>query len=581
MKDTTSQKTVKDLESDPRLTVKKLLQSSLGKEFEDLSNRLNIFNARQLIFHYKNDLDQIPLCKCGQKLAWNQDLRSYRKYCSKSCSAKFSTEEKKIKNLENIGVEWHSQTKEWKEKVEETSIKKYNKKHYSQTEQFRKSVISTNRKNYGVDYPAQSKEVAEKTSKTWLNKYGTTHPFYLDSVKQKIKKTNRQRYGVEYPSQNQKIKAKTKQTNIEKYGVEHPSQNQDFISKRVQSRRENFYDIETLKKLSDPEWLKQQQSHKSITEISKDLGVSNSNLGKYFKKYNIDIIHHSETYQEKMLKSFLNDHSIDAKYRDRSIISPYEIDCFIQDLNLGIEINGVYWHSEQFNKDRYYHLNKTQKCFEKNIELWHFWDYEFENKKTLIFNKILNKAGLSKKIGARSLKIKYVNSREKRLFFQENHLQDDASSSVNIGLYSDQDLMMCCSFSKSRFNKKYQWELVRLASKQTYTIQGGASKILDHFTKNHMNVGEILVSYCNRRFSSGNLYKKLNFELVSQKEPGYCYVYGNKIIGSRNAWQKHLLKDKLDLYDPNLSESENMKNNNFYRLWDCGQDAWIFKKNNH
>jgi very-short-patch-repair endonuclease len=574
-----NQKKLKLLEDDPRLTIKKLFQSSLKEEFEGIYNSLKITNPRQLIFHYKNNLQQIPSCKCGNNLSWNQDSRKYRIYCSKSCSAKFSVLEKKKKNLSQLGVEWHSQTSDWKNKVEKTSMEKYNQKHYSQTESFQQSVINTNRKKYGVDYPSQSKEISEKTINAWIDKFQTTNPFLLESVKEKIKKTNKQRYGTEYPSQNKRIKEKTRQTNIKKYGVENPSQVHEFLLKRTNSFKENYYNPETLNKLNDPLWLQnQQENKKSITEISNDLGVSNSNLGKYYKKYNIEIVRHCETYQEKMLKSFLNDHSIDAVFRNRNIISPYEIDCFIKDFNLAIEINGVYWHSEKFNKDKFYHLNKTENCLTQNIELWHFWDFEFQEKQQLIFNKILAKLGMSKKIGARTLKIKHVNSKDKNLFFKKNHLQNDTGSSINIGLYNNDELLMCCSFSKSRFNKNYHWELIRLASEQTYTIQGGASKIINYFIKNHMSDNEILVSYCNRRFSSGDLYKKLNFNLVSRGKPSYCYVHGNKILGSRNAWQKHLLKDKLKIYNPNLSECENMKNNNFYRLWDCGQDTWILKK---
>jgi very-short-patch-repair endonuclease len=572
-----TQRKLQILENDSRLTIKKLFQSSLGEEFKKIYNTLKITNPRQLIFHYKNNLQQIPSCKCGNNLSWNQDSRKYRIYCSKSCSAKFSVIEKKKKNLSQLGVEWHSQTSDWKNKVEKTSMEKYNKKHYSQTESFRQSVINANRKKYGVDYPSQSKEISEKTKNIWIEKYQTTHPFLNQAVKEKIKKTNIQRYGTEYPSQNKRIKEKTKETNRKKYGVENPSQVHEFLLKRTNSFKKNYYNSETLDRLNDPLWLQtQQENKKSITEISEDLGVSNSNLGKYYKKYNIEIVHHSETYQEKILKSFLNDHSINAVFRNRNIISPYEIDCFITDANLAIEINGVYWHSEKFNKDKFYHLNKTELCSSKNIELWHFWDFEFQEKQQLIFNKILAKLGMSKKIGARTLELRYVNNKDKKLFFKKNHLQNDTGSSINIGLYSSDQLLMCCSFLKSQYNKKYHWKLVRLASEQTYTIRGGAGKIINYFIKNHMSDNEILISCCNRRFSSGDLYKKLNFELISREKPSYCYVHGNKIFNTKAAWQKNLLK----IHNPNLSKYENMKNNNFYRLWDCGQDTWMLKKKN-
>jgi len=40
---------------------------------------------------------------------------------------------------------------------------------------------------------------------------------------------------------------------------------------------------------------------------------------------------------------------------------------------------------------------------------------------------------------------------------------------------------------------------------------------------------------------------------------------------------KHKLKDKLALFDPKLTEWENMQNNGYDRIWDCGN--LVFKYN--
>ena len=49
----------------------------------------------------------------------------------------------------------------------------------------------------------------------------------------------------------------------------------------------------------------------------------------------------------------------------RKIINPFELDIFIPKLNLAIEYNGVYWHSEKLlNND--YHKNKYDLCKSKN-----------------------------------------------------------------------------------------------------------------------------------------------------------------------------------------------------------------------
>ncbi len=35
-------------------------------------------------------------------------------------------------------------------------------------------------------------------------------------------------------------------------------------------------------------------------------------------------------------------------------------------------------------------------------------------------------------------------------------------------------------------------------------------------------------------------------------------------------FQKHKLKDKIDIYDSELTEYQNMLNNGYDRIWDCG-----------
>lgn len=56
---------------------------------------------------------------------------------------------------------------------------------------------------------------------------------------------------------------------------------------------------------------------------------------------------------------------------------PKEIDIYIPELNLGIEYNGSYFHSENFNKKfKYHHKWKYLKSLENNINLLFIWDFE-------------------------------------------------------------------------------------------------------------------------------------------------------------------------------------------------------------
>jgi hypothetical protein len=65
------------------------------------------------------------------------------------------------------------------------------------------------------------------------------------------------------------------------------------------------------------------------------------------------------------------------------------------------------------------------------------------------------------------------------------------------------------TFSKPRFNRNYEYELVRFASKLGCQVIGGASKLLKYFERNYNP--KSLISYADRRYSNGKLYYSLGF----------------------------------------------------------------------
>lgn len=82
----------------------------------------------------------------------------------------------------------------------------------------------------------------------------------------------------------------------------------------------------------------------------------------------------------------------------RKIIPPYELDVYLPNLDIAIEFNGTYWHSDkvvQQNKGMSadaYHQMKTDMCNSKNIDLIHVkeedWDVDYLNIINLIMEKM-------------------------------------------------------------------------------------------------------------------------------------------------------------------------------------------------
>ena len=94
------------------------------------------------------------------------------------------------------------------------------------------------------------------------------------------------------------------------------------------------------------------------------------------------------------MAKFLTDLGLTVVINNRSIISPYEIDLFIPELNLAIEYNGLPWHSELFgNKGPKYHLNKTTMCANVGIKLIHIFSNDFYNSKNIVESILRNAVG--------------------------------------------------------------------------------------------------------------------------------------------------------------------------------------------
>ena len=252
---------------------------------------------------------------------------------------------------------------------------------------------------------------------------------------------------------------------------------------------------------------------------------------------------------------------------DRTLLHPYEVDIYIPERKLAFEYDGLFWHNS-VNKPDNYHLEKTERCEESGVQLIHVFEDEWMNKRPIVESRVKNLFGVyDKTVYARKCSVVEVDSKTSRTFQEENHLQGSVSAKVSLGLKYDGELVSLMTFGKSRFSKKYDWELLRFCNKLGYHVPGAASRLLKYFERQHH--GESLVSYADRRWSTGNLYRRLDFSLDHKSRPNYFYQKG-QMRYSRVAFQKHKLKDMLKVFDPAQTEVENMMNNGYYRIFDCG-----------
>lgn len=265
---------------------------------------------------------------------------------------------------------------------------------------------------------------------------------------------------------------------------------------------------------------------------------------------------------------------------EKNIISPFEIDIYIPKLHLGIEYNGLVWHSEKFKENaKTCHLNKLELCNNKDIRLIQIFEDEWLNKKNVVISRLKSILGCyDKKIYARKCEVVKLNYNEVMNFLNENHLQGSCHSKYQYALKYENEIVSVMTFGTTRQQKKYNehyyetWELLRFANKLGYLVIGGASKLLNTFIK-ELDPYEI-ISYADKRWSDGNLYFKLNFIRKHDSKPNYFYIFGKERKNRFLFRKSELVKQG---YDKNKSEYEIMLERKIYRIYDCGTMVFSLK----
>ena len=216
------------------------------------------------------------------------------------------------------------------------------------------------------------------------------------------------------------------------------------------------------------------------------------------------------------------------------------------------------------------HLEKCVRSEKAGIQLLQIFESEWSSKGEIIRSMIRSKVSKIKPLYARNLQLVKLNKEEEIQFFNANHLQGYARSSECIGLSDGNHIYCAMSFDIPRFNKKFNWELIRFASLLNHSVTGGASKLLSNFSKDY--VGQTMISYADRRFSNGKLYEALGFTRASTTSPNYWYInFKNGHRLSRYQAQKSKLKKLLgENFIESLTETENMIFNGYRQIFDAG-----------
>lgn len=544
--------------------------------------------------------------------------------------------------LNRTGYEYAFQNPDTVKKAKATSLKKYGVDSYTKTSEFKDKCKETWLQNYGVDNPAKSDQIKQKMSTTYKERTGYETPFANPDVQQKINQTNLSRYNVKRVMQSNYGKEKAKQTSLFRYGTENPMQSEEIQSKvkstnlkrygstcyfgseegkaKIKQTMQKKYKVTAMSQtrqwkqstMTDPtkvdNLIKFREDCRNyidtnylekptLDQLATDLGINSTTVGQIILQNNCqDCINYVFSLMEHQVKSFIQslDNNTTIISNTKQIITPYELDIYLPDYNLAIECNPTSTHNCSFSMfgtkesvmDKKYHQLKSQLCAEKGIQLFHIFGYEWTHRRTIIESMIRNLLHKNTYIiYGRNTDVKLVNNEEAYRFLDENHRQGRCFSSINIGLYNNNQLVSLMTFGKVRNtigtskckSLTTEFELLRFCNKLNTTVVGGASKLFKYFYENY--TFSSIRSYSDIAHTSGNLYKILGFKQIKQSDPGYVWVdvKTDKAYHRVNAQKQNIIKFLHDsCIDLNDTEQKIMEDHGFVWVYDSGTILWRY-----
>ena len=418
----------------------------------------------------------------------------------------------------------------------------------------------TNLEVYGFENPMQNSVVKNKTVATTKLKHsgiGTGS----SSIKAKIDQTNLKRRGVTNPFSDVIVIDKIQNTHLQKYGSHY---SQQHIS------------AEALQLLSDKSYLQSLiDNEEPFYKASNKLGITVSTLLKHIRKSGLVPHRKSRSQLELTFEQLLIENDFNNFIKnDRDILVGREIDFYFPDNKIAIEIDGLYWHSEVFDNAKA-KLVKTQMAYRKDVKLIHVFEDEILYKPEIVISRVRSLLGENQKIFARKCQVRELSFIEKRNFFNNTHIDGDTSSSFAYALIYNDEIVQAISIMKSRFDKTVDFEIIRSSSKQGITVIGGLSKLFSHIK----HLGSF-ITFADLRWGEGSSYEKAGFIREEDTNPGYSYFKSSEGIKrhSRLKFQKSKLKNLLSNFDQTLSEADNMHNNGWLKIFDCGNAKYSYHK---
>lgn len=513
---------------------------------------------------YCDDIHYATCEYCGNRFEITSNhLKSGQipKCCSKECSNKLKIQKCKNTVKSKYGVDNISQSIEFKGKIRKglslkskqiaesrskTMLDRYGVEYPMQSEELKSKICNTNQQRYGYDNPAKSLEIKSKISKSIKS----------EECQEKTQETSLQRYGTLYPSQSDMVKTKMKTTCRKRYGVDHAIQSDEIKTKMIQS----LYTT----RMNDP----------SIKIRSLE-SIHNTVKQKYGVDWPCQL---DQCRQASSARSTINDkfkqlcESKGIQLQSEYHIKSFSYDFKVVNQNILIEIDPTYTHNSKGNHWNEkgiavdYHKIKSDTAVSNGLRCIHLFDWDDAN-------KVLDMLEPKQNVYARQCEILDVSDKVTHEFLNLYHLQNTCKGQkVKLGLYYKEKLLQIMTFGKPRYNKRYDWELLRLCTHPQYRIVGGASKLFKNFIINYNP--QSIISYCDLSKFTGDIYTQLGMKLLYISPPAKVWSSGKQRITDNLLRQRGFDQLFKTNFGKGTNNEELMLKYGWLPVYDCGQAVY-------
>lgn len=222
-------------------------------------SQIHGFSSKQYYDLYVKSENEGICEKCGKPTRFIKFSRGYARFCSRSCTAQGTANERKEIRYEKYGYgNYFSDDGAdiLRQQAKRTATDRFSKilnnlkikynvddsiTNISQIREIKQKVKETAQLKYGVNNNFLVADDTGLLKRMWtcMNKYHVFSPLQNADIQQKLKNTCLTKYGYANPTQCPEIREKSKATNLVIYGVEYPIQ---AIAIQHKSRAKYHYD---------------------------------------------------------------------------------------------------------------------------------------------------------------------------------------------------------------------------------------------------------------------------------------------------------------------------------------------------